>query len=135
QQCTVLLATHYADEAFELCDRVAVLDRGRLLAVGPVEQLAGEVRDDRYRVTVSAQHQGTAERVLAGIAADVAQVDERSTDDWYVLELTIAGGADGAADVIARLVHAGVNVAGMERRPLALADLLERIVRLKADRK
>ncbi|HEX6964410.1 MAG TPA: ABC transporter ATP-binding protein, partial [Gemmatimonadaceae bacterium] len=33
QGCTVLLATHSSEEAMELCDRVAVLDRGRLLAL------------------------------------------------------------------------------------------------------
>ena len=33
-KCTVVLATHSTEEAMELCDRVGVLDRGRLLAVG-----------------------------------------------------------------------------------------------------
>ncbi len=132
QQCTVLLATHNAEEAFELCDRVAVLDRGRLLAVGSVAQLAGEVRDDRYRVTVRAAHVAAAERGLAAIAADLRRIDERDADGWCVLELTIAGGPDGAAEVVARLARAGVDVAGLERRPLTLADLLERIVQRKA---
>lgn len=36
---TVLYTTHYMEEAQRLCDRVGVIDHGRLLAVGPVESL------------------------------------------------------------------------------------------------
>ena len=32
--CTILLATHTAEEAFELCDRVAILDHGQPVAIG-----------------------------------------------------------------------------------------------------
>ena len=41
QGCTVMLATHDADEALELCDRLAVLHRGRLVAQGTARELAG----------------------------------------------------------------------------------------------
>ena len=38
---TILLTTHYMDEAERLCDRVAVVDRGRIIAVGtPTELIA-----------------------------------------------------------------------------------------------
>ncbi len=36
---TVLLTTHYMLEAEELCDRIAIIDRGRIVAVGSVEEL------------------------------------------------------------------------------------------------
>src|SRR5690606_16435818 len=48
--CTVLLATHSAEEAMGLCDRIAVLNHGRLLAIGPAAQLAERVAADRYRI-------------------------------------------------------------------------------------
>jgi ABC-2 type transport system ATP-binding protein len=37
--CTVIYTTHYMEEAERLCDRVAIIDRGRLLAVGTVPEL------------------------------------------------------------------------------------------------
>ncbi len=37
--CTVLLTTHYMDEAERLCDRVAVVDQGRVIALGTPQQL------------------------------------------------------------------------------------------------
>ncbi|WP_340561483.1 ABC transporter ATP-binding protein [Streptomyces sp. GSL17-111] len=40
---TVVLTTHYMDEAETLCDRVAVMDHGRVLRVGPPAELIGEL--------------------------------------------------------------------------------------------
>jgi ABC-2 type transport system ATP-binding protein len=41
---TVLLVTHAMDEAELLCDRIAVIDRGRVVAVGPPDEVRGEHR-------------------------------------------------------------------------------------------
>lgn len=41
---TILMSTHYLDEAEQLCDSVAVLDRGRIVAQGTVEKLLAEHR-------------------------------------------------------------------------------------------
>ncbi|GAA2131661.1 ATP-binding cassette domain-containing protein [Streptomyces synnematoformans] len=43
---TVVLTTHYMDEAEVLCDRVAVMDAGRILRVGPPAELAAELEAD-----------------------------------------------------------------------------------------
>lgn len=42
QGVTVFLTTHYMEEAEQLCDRVAIIDRGRVVALGTVEQLKAE---------------------------------------------------------------------------------------------
>ena len=39
---TVLLTTHYIDEAEQLCDRIAIIDRGRIIALGPPRSLIAE---------------------------------------------------------------------------------------------
>lgn len=36
---TVLLTTHYMDEAFELCDEIAIMDHGKVIALGPPREL------------------------------------------------------------------------------------------------
>ncbi len=41
---TVIVTTHYMEEAEELCDRVAIIDHGRLIALGPPTQLKREYR-------------------------------------------------------------------------------------------
>ena len=126
--CTVLLATHTAEEALGLCDRVAVLDRGRLLAVGPARALAEEVGDERYTVLTStpdhpafvALERRGALRLLGRRPSDVA--------GWTTVELDVPGGAEASARVARALVEEGVVLARLERTALPLADLLERVV-------
>ena len=55
---TVLLTTHYMEEADELCDIVALLHRGRLAAVGSPAQLKAELGGDATLEDVFRQHAG-----------------------------------------------------------------------------
>jgi ABC-2 type transport system ATP-binding protein len=50
---TILLTTHYMEEADELCNRLAIIDRGRLLALGPPGELKRSTGVDTI-VTVQA---------------------------------------------------------------------------------
>ena len=43
---TILLTTHYMDEAEELCDRIAIMDRGRIMAEGTAEELKSLIGSD-----------------------------------------------------------------------------------------
>jgi ABC-2 type transport system ATP-binding protein len=56
---TVVLVTHYMDEAEQLCDRVAVVDQGRVIALGTPEELIARSRATRT-VRFSADHQDLA---------------------------------------------------------------------------
>ena len=50
---TVVLTTHNMEEADQLCDRIGIMDRGRLLALGTPDELKGSIGADTI-VTVSA---------------------------------------------------------------------------------
>jgi ABC-2 type transport system ATP-binding protein len=43
---TTLLTTHYMEEAERLCDRVAIVDRGRIIALGPPKELIAQLGGD-----------------------------------------------------------------------------------------
>ncbi len=47
EQMTILLTTHYLDEADHLCDRLAIIDDGHVVAAGAPEALKSELRGDR----------------------------------------------------------------------------------------
>ena len=131
-RCTVVMATHSAEEALGLCDRVAVLHRGRLLAVGAARALEREYSDERYRVrTRDPQHRVWRDLESRGEIARPA-LGEADADGWTAVECHVAGGADRAAEVLATLTAAGVPVAGFDRLELSLADLIERIVASRA---
>ena len=62
---TVLLTTHYMEEAEQLCDRLAIMDHGRILEIGTVSELV--TRHFRDRSIRLAQPDGLSESELAGL--------------------------------------------------------------------
>jgi ABC-2 type transport system ATP-binding protein len=131
-RCTVVMATHSAEEALGLCDRVAVLNKGRLLAVGPARALEREYSDDRYRVRTLGPEHPVWRELENGGAINRTVVGDVNLDGWTSVECHVPGGIDAAARVLASLARAGVPVAGFDRMELSLADLIERIVTTRA---
>ena len=58
---TVLLTTHYIEEAHTLCDRIAIVDHGRVIAEGRPDELIAKARDTQ-RITVRTAQPPGAER-------------------------------------------------------------------------
>ncbi|MCO6438943.1 MAG: ABC transporter ATP-binding protein [Phycisphaerae bacterium] len=69
--CTILLTTHYMDEAEKLCDRVAVIDQGRAIALGTPRDLILTLGGDHvieFEVDDMGSTNGLDERNLAGLS-------------------------------------------------------------------
>jgi ABC-2 type transport system ATP-binding protein len=123
--CTVLLATHDADEVWDLCDRVGVLERGRLLAVEETARLRHRAGGDRHRLWLRAD---AAAGAAAALGVPLEDAGASVEDGWHEFECMLPGGADGAAAALARLSAAGLAVARFERTEPSLADLIERVL-------
>lgn len=121
---TVLMATHNTEEAFAYCDRVAVLHRGAIAALGSAAAIAGGFVRDRYVVRTGAADDSVFPTLQR--TSGVAQV-ERLHGEAGAFSCEITGGDDGAARVLRTLVEAGVAVSRFERMPVALSDLIEGI--------
>ncbi|MEP7384002.1 MAG: ABC transporter ATP-binding protein [Gemmatimonadota bacterium] len=130
RQCAVIIATHSAEEAFDLCDRVAVLDRGRLLALGVASELAQELAGNRYLAwsTMPDHPLLTAHRVADDADRESAPVALRDLEGWHPVILELEGGPVAAAALLEQLVLAGVPIAALERIPVSLAALIDRVV-------
>jgi len=102
---TVVLTTHYLDEAQALCDRVAIIKGGRILAEGPPGELGVDTStrvrisyrdargDDIEHVTADPTrmlHELTGEALARGDALEELSVTRPSLEDVY-LELTADG--------------------------------------------
>jgi len=48
---TVVLTTHYLEEAEQLCDRIAIIDKGRVVAVGRTRELLARIDEKELRIT------------------------------------------------------------------------------------
>jgi ABC-2 type transport system ATP-binding protein len=77
---TVFLTTHYLDEADALCDRVAIIDYGKIVAEGTPEELKREVAGDVVTLTVA----GDQQRAL-DLLKEQPFVREAKLDDGFVL--------------------------------------------------
>ena len=106
--CAVLLTTHYLEEAETLADRVAVIDRGRLIAQGSVAQIQARVsqRRIRCRSAIDEAHIATWPEV-----ADVAR-------DGASLRIV----AHAAEPVVRRLLDADPALRDLEVQRAGLAD-------------
>jgi len=109
---TVLLTTHYLEEADRLASRLAFVDRGRVVATGTPDELKGELRGDAVQVELPAD-------------ADPARVREVLEALPAVRDVVIAGrdvsarSDDGAAAV--PVVLAGLQRAGVSAASVAVA--------------
>ena len=128
---TVVLATHNAEEALELCDRLAVLHHGELLATGTVAELRSLAGDDTYRAAVRVPSGWTESRLQGREGAHEVALGPEDEAGWRSLELQVPGGAEQAARVLAVLGEEGMQVSRFEPARLTLAEMLERIVDLK----
>lgn len=125
--CTVLLATHTSEEAFELCDRVAIMQRGQIVAVGATDQLVMKVTDERYRLwTRTTGDEALQALVRRGIVSALALrgIDE---EGWVKWDLDIPAGLDSAAHAVEYLVQRGFMVARFERIGISLGELIQRV--------
>jgi ABC-2 type transport system ATP-binding protein len=67
---TVLLTTHQLEMAQDLCDRVAIVNEGRLLADQPVNEMLGLYSEDYYTIRVAGHLDGASFDGLESIEAD-----------------------------------------------------------------
>ena len=111
---TIFLTTHYLEEADELADRVAVLDRGRLIAEGTPDELKRLIPGGSVRLEFA-----DVERL--GSAAVTFPAGTRD-DDALTLQIPSDGGIDSLRDVLDRLDAASIHV---ERVSLHTPDLDE----------
>ncbi|MFF2144980.1 ABC transporter ATP-binding protein [Kitasatospora sp. NPDC058190] len=74
---TVVLTTHYLDEAEVLCDRVSIMDHGKILHTGAPAALIREI-DDTVRISVASGQLPVerARELLAAAGADVATLED-----------------------------------------------------------
>lgn len=126
--CTVLLATHDADEVWDLCDRVAVLERGRLLAVDATTALRQRAGRAPFDVWLLATEGADAAAMLASAGVELLRVGEAGDAGWDHYRCSIAGGAEDSARILALLTADGRKVARFERAAPSLADLIERVL-------
>jgi len=109
---TVVLVTHFMDEAETLCDRLALINHGRVVALDTPEAIAAQAGGSKVRFIPS---QPVDDETLFGIPG----VNEIERKERYV---TITGTGDLAGSLINALAAIGVRMSDVEARRGNLED-------------
>lgn len=117
---TLLLTTQYMEEAERLADEILVIDRGRAIAQGALDELKAQVGGERVEIsTATDPGLGRAREVLGRIAVGELQVYERTR----TLVAPITGGAAVLTEALKALQEAEVTVVDAGLRSPTLNDV------------
>ncbi len=121
QGMTLLLTTHYMDEAEELADRVGIIDYGRLVAEGPPAVLVQRMGAD----VITLEGLGAVNGLPARLEQEnyVSQVTLHTTGDSYRLQVGVDQGEQRLAPVIGLAAASGVHVQRVSTNKPSLGDV------------
>jgi ABC-2 type transport system ATP-binding protein len=114
---TVVLTTHHMDEAEILCDRVAIMDHGKVLELGPPAALVRGI-DSPVRISIESGQLSAADAAaVADVPPDIARGDDghgraEVSDDGVVLTIATREPAAVLASLADRHALAGLRVQG-----------------------
>jgi ABC-2 type transport system ATP-binding protein len=109
---TVILVTHFMDEAETLCDRIALINHGSVRALDTPEALAAQAGGARVRFVPSRPVDDQTLRCIPG-------VNEIERKERYV---TLIGTGDLAGSLVSSLARMGVGISDLEARGGNLED-------------
>jgi ABC-2 type transport system ATP-binding protein len=95
---TVFLTTQYLEEADRLCDRLAIIDNGKIVAEGTPEELKAEMGHDVVSVSVEGADVAATDAALSGLPGL-----ERVVAEPGGLALYVEDGAGSIAEIVRRL--------------------------------
>jgi ABC-2 type transport system ATP-binding protein len=120
QGVTVLLTTHYLEEADQLCDTIAMINRGRIVALDSPENLKASVTGDRVvEVSFSAPCAEKELEALPGV------VEVHRLGDKY--RLSFAGEGDSVSDLVEYARNRGLRIATINTLKPSLEDAFLKI--------
>jgi ABC-2 type transport system ATP-binding protein len=115
---SVLLTTHYLEEADQLAEQIAIVDRGKVMAQGTPDELKRELRGDAIHVDLEGEYNGTVTGALSALDA-VRDV----TVEGRTLRARADDGGRAVPVVLQALKSHGVGVASVRVSRPSLDDV------------
>ncbi|HEY0324530.1 MAG TPA: ABC transporter ATP-binding protein [Allosphingosinicella sp.] len=120
QGVTIVLTTHYLEEAEQLCDRIAIINHGKLIANETTRTLVGMAQEKAVEVTV--------DRDLAG-APDASCFEKIEVTGPRTLTITYRKDKVNAGDVLAALQREGLGLVDVSTKEADLEDVFLNLTR------
>jgi ABC-2 type transport system ATP-binding protein len=118
QGTTVLLTTHYLEEAEELCERIAIINHGKLIANKPTKELVGMAREKAVVLTL--------DRDVAEAPAHAAFEKAELVGD-RVVEITYNKDRMNAGEVLSAVQGLGLGIVDVTTKEADLEDVFLRL--------
>lgn len=128
---TVLISSHILPELSEMCDSLTIIDHGKLVFSGAVEDLSRHMRQ-QADIHLTLLPDGTEDPVAAAAALLKEYPGVTSLqrgDDAGTLLVGYTGEDAGMADLLRALLQAGVRVTGFHRPPVNLEKVFMEVTR------
>jgi ABC-2 type transport system ATP-binding protein len=122
---TVLLSSHILGQVQSLCDRVGFFHQGRLVAAGPLAELAAGGGDTRYAVEIGVEGAPSSIDAVASAVPGVLSVAPHAQDPRLRV---VTSTDDVAAALTGALANAGHPVVHLRRQGSDLSELYRRFV-------
>jgi ABC-2 type transport system ATP-binding protein len=119
RQLTILITTHYMDEADRLCDRIAIVDHGKLVALDSPTALKASVPGSNVIEVQFENPPGDWEQRLHGLS-DVTSVQHQGSGMFRVLT---GNGSRTTTELVEASVEAGVPVKSLSVQNTTLDDV------------
>jgi ABC-2 type transport system ATP-binding protein len=132
---TLLLTTHYMVEAEQLCDRIAIVDRGRILALGTPEELRRRVQAESiFRIELDHLPAeggiagiGALPGVLSAVRADAEGNGDGAGADRVAVKVALADDS-ALTNVVTAVAARGANLVGLAKSEPSLEDVFVELV-------
>ncbi|HTG40072.1 MAG TPA: ABC transporter ATP-binding protein [Methylomirabilota bacterium] len=125
-EATVVFSTHLLADVERICDRVAILDRGRLVTEGPLEELLAAHARPIYRLAPAPGQGATVASLVDRLRAAPWTTDVAAGDD--LVRVTVSDPVAAAAGILPLVVAAGVALDSFERARQTLEDVFLELV-------
>jgi ABC-2 type transport system ATP-binding protein len=113
QGMTVLYTTHYMEEAQELSDRIGIMDQGKLIAIGTLDELT-RIVGERETLVLNLVQEGKSQQLSQAVRS-MDGVDEVTGTDGQVI-INVAEAEAVLADIVGTASKFGVSVRTIEIR-------------------
>jgi ABC-2 type transport system ATP-binding protein len=115
---TILLTTHYLEEADQLADRLSIVSQGKVVVEGTPAELKAGLSGDAVHVELENGAVDDAQRVLAGVGARPEQVVDGRT-----IVSRVSNGSRELPGILSALENAGIAVASVSLSRPTLDDV------------
>lgn len=115
----VIVSSHILPELADFCNTVGIIERGELLAFGPVNDIVREMQP--HRTLVARMHKGAGE--ASRMVADMHGVVAVEAPDDGELRIEYSADYEGQAEVLEKLVRGGFRVFGFREEQADLEDV------------